>query len=72
MAKYGGGRFVGGFAGEQFALAEAVESLRRLRDHETAPLTVSASDPLNLEGILTPAERVPPRTRRRVRVSGST
>ena len=58
-----GGRFVGGFAGEQYALPEAVEQLRaarRERREETArePILVSAADPLNQVGILTPDERV--------------
>ncbi len=64
-----GGRFVGGFAGEQFALPGAVEMLRDVRRRETAAgLSVGASDPLNLQGILTPAERIPPHARRRVQV----
>ena len=56
-----GGRFVSGFVGEQFALPEAVEMLRSLRDAEAGSetLTLSALDPLNLAGILTPGERVP-------------
>jgi ATP-dependent Lhr-like helicase len=57
-----GGRFVGGFVGEQFALPEAVETLRAVRraggENETA--VVSAADPLNLVGILTPGARVSP------------
>ncbi|MEO7190683.1 MAG: DEAD/DEAH box helicase [Vicinamibacterales bacterium] len=56
-----GGRFVSGFIGEQFALPVAVESLRALR-HRPATgeiVTISASDPLNLVGILLPGERVP-------------
>ena len=56
-----GGRFVDGFLGEQFALPVAVESLRATRK---LPLTgetivLSATDPLNLVGILLPGERVP-------------
>ncbi|MBI3953154.1 MAG: DEAD/DEAH box helicase, partial [Chloroflexi bacterium] len=56
-----GGRFVAGLVGEQFALPEAVEALRRLR---SAPpqgelVALSACDPLNLVGILTPGARVP-------------
>ena len=54
-----GGRFVTGFGGEQFALPEAVDSLRaersRSNDHEIA---VAAADPLNLVGIVIPGERV--------------
>jgi len=65
-----GGRFVAGFAGEQYALPGAVEMLRRVKKRETAvPLSVSASDPLNLQGILTPDERVPSQARRRVQVA---
>ena len=55
-----GGRFVNRFSGEQFALPEAVGELRRIR--RAAPsgrvLTLSAADPLNLTGIVTPGERV--------------
>ena len=56
-----GGRFISGFVGEQFAMPEAVEALRRIRNQEPAgqPIVVSACDPLNLVGILTPGERVP-------------
>jgi ATP-dependent Lhr-like helicase len=54
-----GGRFVSGFGGEQFALPEAIESLRasRHRDSEEA-VTVAGADPMNLAGILIPGERV--------------
>src|SRR6185295_16434643 len=59
-----GGRFVGGFTGEQFALAEAVESLRAVRKRsEMSPVShdikLSASDPLNLAGVILPGPRVP-------------
>ncbi|MGH7181601.1 MAG: DEAD/DEAH box helicase [Nitrospiraceae bacterium] len=59
-----GGRFVGGFTGEQFALPEAVESLRAARTRrEVSPasqeIKLSASDPLNLAGIILPGPRVP-------------
>jgi ATP-dependent Lhr-like helicase len=56
-----GGRFVSGFLGEQFALPEAVESLRALRNLPASgeTITLSAADPLNLVGILVPGERVP-------------
>jgi ATP-dependent Lhr-like helicase len=66
-----GGRFVAGFAGEQFALPEAVVLLRQTRRDEkkdAAPTTVSAADPLNFVGILTPDVRVASTTRRRVAV----
>ena len=56
-----GGRFVAGPTGEQFALAEAVDRLRATRRSEApgALAVVSACDPLNLSGILTPGPRVP-------------
>jgi len=66
-----GGRFVAGFDGEQYALPEAVTLLRAVRkrgDQGAAPVSVSAADPLNFRGILTPDERVSPTTRRLVEV----
>ena len=56
-----GGRFVAGFIGEQFALPEAVDLLRRERKREPSEeeIRVSAADPMNLAGILTPGPRVP-------------
>ncbi len=55
-----GGRFVGGFSGEQYALAEAVGLLRSVRREEPAGelVAVSGADPLNLLGIVTPGELV--------------
>ena len=59
-----GGRFVSGFTGEQFALPEAVESLRAGRKQNESgavshEMKLSASDPLNLVGIILPGPRVP-------------
>jgi ATP-dependent helicase Lhr and Lhr-like helicase len=56
-----GGRFVSGVMGEQYALPEAVDALRRARRDDRTELTlrVSATDPLNLVGILTPGPRIP-------------
>jgi ATP-dependent Lhr-like helicase len=56
-----GGRFVTGVAGEQYALPEAVAQLRDLRRRPAVGrmLTVSAADPLNLAGIVTPGARIP-------------
>jgi ATP-dependent Lhr-like helicase len=56
-----GGRFVTGFVGEQYALPEAVDALRRTRAMpRTGELVrVLAVDPLNLVGILTPGPRIP-------------
>ena len=55
-----GGRFVSGFVGEQFALPEAADALRRWRDRKPDDrlAIVSANDPLNLAGILTPGPRL--------------
>ena len=56
-----GGRFVDGFTGEQFALPEAVESLRAVRrDPQVGAqeIRLSPADPLNLVGIILPGERV--------------
>jgi ATP-dependent Lhr-like helicase len=58
-----GGRFVSGFVGEQYALAEAVEGLRaarrRVGDAPPEYVRVAATDPLNLAGITSPGPRVP-------------
>jgi ATP-dependent Lhr-like helicase len=56
-----GGRFVDGFSGEQFALPEAVGRLRAVRrePRRGSLVSVSAADPLNLVGIVTPGERLP-------------
>ena len=56
-----GGRFVAGLVGEQFALPEAVEAMRSVRRSEPTgeTLAVSACDPLNLAGVITPGPRVP-------------
>jgi ATP-dependent Lhr-like helicase len=55
-----GGRFVGGFGGEQFAAPDAVGRLRAVRKLEKAGelVVLGAADPLNLVGILTPEARV--------------
>ena len=57
-----GGRFVSGFVGEQFARPEAVELLRDVRRDQNvgAAPRVSAADPLNLAGIITPGSRISP------------
>ncbi|HEY2301536.1 MAG TPA: hypothetical protein VGH66_06565, partial [Acidimicrobiales bacterium] len=56
-----GGRFVTGFAGEQYAVPEAIDELRAVRRAERAGEIVhlSATDPLNLVGIITPGRRIP-------------
>ncbi len=56
-----GGRFIQGTTGEQFAMPEALESLKTVR--KSGPSgdlwRVSACDPLNLSGTLTFGPRVP-------------
>ncbi len=63
-----GGYFVGGVSGEQFALPEAIGLLRSIRK---APpngelIILSAADPLNLQGILTPGPRIASLTASRI------
>jgi ATP-dependent helicase Lhr and Lhr-like helicase len=56
-----GGRFVSGFSGEQYALPEAVEHLAgvRRRPRIGVRVTVNATDPLNLVGLVIPGPTVP-------------
>ncbi len=56
-----GGRFVAGFSGEQYALAEAVGLLRSVRRQDPSGelVAVSGADPLNLVGILTAGNPLP-------------
>lgn len=63
-----GGRFLAGVSGEQFALPQAVGELRAVRRNERLArvVAVSAADPLNLTGILTPGERIPALARNRI------
>ena len=66
-----GGRFIAGLTGEQFALPEAVVALRaarRLDLEET--IVLSAADPLNLLGILTPGPRLPANSGRVLTLNG--
>jgi ATP-dependent Lhr-like helicase len=55
-------------AGEQYALADAVSAMRAIRRQEAKGdlVSLSAADPLNLTGILTPGARVPALTNNRV------
>jgi len=63
-----GGRFVAGFSGEQFALPDAVERLRAIRDRapDGALTTLSAADPLNVTGTLMPGEKIASRSATRI------
>jgi ATP-dependent Lhr-like helicase len=56
-----GGRFVTSFAGEQYALPEAIDLLRSVRKLKRSGemIGISAADPLNLVGIVLPGPRVP-------------
>jgi ATP-dependent Lhr-like helicase len=55
-----GGRFISGFSGEQFATPEAIGLLRDMRRKPATDgyVSLSAADPLNLLGILTPGPRL--------------
>jgi ATP-dependent helicase Lhr and Lhr-like helicase len=63
-----GGRFVAGFSGEQFALPDAVGSLREIRRRPASGewVSLSGADPLNLIGILTPGQRLSALTANRI------
>ena len=63
-----GGRFVNGVWGEQYALGEAVTLLRSIRRKEKQGtlVAISAADPLNLVGIITPGRRIPGITNNRI------
>lgn len=63
-----GGRFVASFGGEQYALPEAIPALRKARraDASGELVSISAADPLNLVGIITPGHRVPATPRNRI------
>jgi len=63
-----GGYFVGGVSGEQFALPEAIGLLRSIRKSSSNRelITLSAADPLNLQGVLTPGGRIPAFTANRI------
>ncbi|MBL4716410.1 MAG: ATP-dependent DNA helicase, partial [Bacteroidia bacterium] len=56
-----GGRFVTGVWGEQFALPEVIPQLRSINKQEKSEsyVSLSASDPLNLTGVITPGKRIP-------------
>ncbi len=56
-----GGRFVGGFSGEQYALPAAVDGLAAVRRSPRSGerVTVNATDPLNLTGVVIRGARVP-------------
>ncbi|MCE9606948.1 MAG: DEAD/DEAH box helicase [Planctomycetia bacterium] len=60
-----GGRFIAGVGGEQFALGDAVEQVRKVREEQVEAgaekqwLILSAADPLNLTGIILPGPRLP-------------
>jgi ATP-dependent Lhr-like helicase len=56
-----GGRFVAGVSGETYALPDAVGALRAVRKRAATGewIALSAADPLNLCGIVTPGARLP-------------
>ncbi|MDE0510351.1 MAG: DEAD/DEAH box helicase [Gammaproteobacteria bacterium] len=56
-----GGYFVEGCSGEQFARPEAIALLRKQKNatQELPPAVISATDPLNLVGVILPGDRIP-------------
>ena len=68
-----GGRFVSGFGGEQYALPAATDQLARVRraPRQGERVTLNATDPLNLVGLVVPGDTIPAvRTNRVVYVDG--
>ncbi|HEY2214539.1 MAG TPA: hypothetical protein VGH31_05745, partial [Acidimicrobiales bacterium] len=63
-----GGRFIAGLGGEQYALPEAAEELKKV--HRSAPdgeqLVVAGADPLNVTGSIAGGDRVPIRRHQQV------
>jgi ATP-dependent Lhr-like helicase len=55
-------------SGEQFALPEAVSSLRAVRKEgpQGRLISISAADPLNLVGVVTPGDKVPALRKNRI------
>ena len=56
-----GGRFVSGFSGEQYALPHAAEQLAHVRKiaRTGERVTINATDPLNLVGVIVPGVGIP-------------
>jgi ATP-dependent Lhr-like helicase len=67
-----GGRFVQGFAGEHFALPDAVGLMREVRKRKDCEelITISSADPLNLTGIVTPGKRITAQSGHRILYKG--
>lgn len=65
-----GGRFAAAFVGEQFALPEAVDLLRKVRRTEPndEEVILGAADPLNLVGVVLPGPRVNANTGEMIRI----
>lgn len=63
-----GGRFVDGVYGEQFALADAIGLIRKIRNKELdgTIVTVSAVDPANMMGTVLPGDKVPAHHKNRI------
>lgn len=63
-----GGRFVAGLSGEQFALPDAIATLRKLRQQQCdgTLINLSGADPLNLVGTVLAGNKVPTLTGSRV------
>ncbi|MGH8556201.1 MAG: DEAD/DEAH box helicase [Methylococcales bacterium] len=66
--KLRGGRFVAGQSGEQFALPEAIESLRKIPKQADPSewIVINATDPLNLLGIVLPGQKISAHSNNRI------
>ncbi len=64
-----GGRFVDGFLGEQFALPDAITSLRSFKKEGLGEeIKIYPSDPLNLAGVILPGPRILNRTKKKMEI----
>ena len=64
-----GGRFVAGVGGEQFALAETVDALRRLNNengNDSKYYSIAATDPVNLLNLVQPNKKLPRKLNNRI------
>jgi len=68
QGKLRGGRFISGVSGEQFATPEVVKELRKIKNKpKTDQLVVlSATDPVNLLGLILPTDKVSILTNNRI------
>lgn len=68
QGKLRGGRFISGVSGEQFATPEIVKELRKIKNKPKTGqvIAISATDPLNLLGVILPTQKVGNLTNNRI------